>query len=191
MADQAENLNEQVIVAFFDAGEAADAAGKSLMQWDEANDDIKLGALARLTLSDKDEVEAKRFTQSKTKRDALIGGAIGLVAGVVTGGLTLLGGALIGGGLGAGYGAATKGTLGLSEDSLADIKEQLGAGRAALVVLCDSFEVESTKDQLRQAGGDPRSFGVSVEVLHAIHDGAQEREREERQVRDMQMGGLV
>ncbi len=191
MADQTENLNEQVIVAFFATGDAADAAGQSLMRWDKANEDIKLGALARLTLSEKGEVESKRFSQSKTQRDALIGGAVGLVAGVLTGGLSLLGGALIGGGLGAGYGAATKGSLGLSEDALANIKEQLGAGRAALVVLCDEYEVAPTLEQLRQAGGDPHSFGVSIEVLHAIHEGTQERAREEQQVRNMQMGGLT
>ena len=79
-----DNMNTQVVVAYFDSADAADAAASALMNWDKANEDIKLGAIGRLTQSEKGKLKSKRYDKSRTGRDALIGGAVGLVAAGLT-----------------------------------------------------------------------------------------------------------
>lgn len=179
------DLNEQVVVAFFDGADAADAAAKSLMGWDKANEDIKLGAIGRLTQSEKGKVKTKRYGSARAGRGALIGGAIGLLAAGVTGGLSLLGGVIGGGAIGGASGKLTKGSFGLSEASIEKIKERLDAGHAALVVLCDDYEVKPTMAELESAGGDAESFGVSLKVLEAIHQNAIDNQMEETKTREM------
>jgi len=184
------DLNSQVVVAYFDSADAADAAAKALMSWDKANEDIKLGAIGRLTQSEKGKLQSKRYGKSKAGRDALIGGAIGLVTAGLTGGLSLLAGALGGGAIGGATGALTHDSFGLSDAAMDAIKARLDAGGAALVVLCDDFEVEPTMEQLRAAGGEAHSFGVSTKVLEAIHDRAIDDMREDTAVRNMEEGGV-
>ena len=111
-----EDLNEQIVVAFFADADAADGAAASLQAWDEANDDIKLGALGRLVVSD-GKLEAKRYGAGRTTRGALVGGALGVLAAGVTGGLSLLAGALGGGLVGGVTGKLTAGSFGISDDT--------------------------------------------------------------------------
>ncbi len=168
MSENQIDLNEQVVVAFFPNAEAADAAADALMKWDDASNEIKLGTMGRLTQTGDGKLESKRYGRSSTKKGALIGGAVGLLAGVVTGGLSLLGGALVGGLLGGGAGSLAKGSLGLTESAMEDIKQRLQAGGAALVVLADDFEMEPTFEELKKAGGEVQSYGVSAAVLEAL-----------------------
>ncbi|MEZ4557927.1 MAG: DUF1269 domain-containing protein [Caldilineaceae bacterium] len=165
-----ENLNEQVIVGFFADAAAADHAADALRNWDKANDDIKLGTMGRITLGEDGKVEAKRYGAARAGRGALVGGAIGILAAGVTGGLSLLAGAVGGGAIGGVTGKLTHGSLGLTDEAAAQIKQHLTDGGAALVVLCDDFEVEPTMAQLKAAGGKVQGFGVSAHVLQAIHN---------------------
>ena len=171
-----ENLNEYVIVAFYESEDAADKAAKALMGWDEANDDIKLGSIGRITLkkeSDKeDKVEIARYGTSNAGRGAVIGSVLGFVAAGVTGGLSLLVGAVGGGAIGGVVGKLDKNTFGLSDSALEAIKAHLETGGAGLVVLCDDFEVEPTMKELEKEGGSAQSFGLSTKVLKAMHDSA-------------------
>ena len=68
-----EDLNEQVIVAFFESAEKADAAADALINWDKANDDIKLGTVGRITHGDEGKLETKHYGNSHSRRGALIG----------------------------------------------------------------------------------------------------------------------
>ncbi len=163
-----ENLNTQVIVAFFENGSAADSAAKALMSWDKANDDIKLGTLGRLSLSDSGKLDSRRYGSSRTGRGLLIGGALGLVTAGLTGGLSLLAGVAAGGVIGGITGKATTGSLGLSDNSLDEIKGKLTGDAVAVVVLCDDFEVKPTMAELKKTGGTPQSFGVSADLLENI-----------------------
>ncbi len=165
-----QDLNTQVIVAFFETGDAADSAAKALMSWDKANDDVKLGTMGRLSLSDKGKLETKKYGSSNTGRGLLIGGALGLVTAGLTGGLSLLVGAVAGGAIGGVAGKMTGGSLGLSDSDLASIQGKLTGDATAVVVLCDDFEVKPTKEELKKAGGDAHSFGVSNKVLQAVHE---------------------
>jgi uncharacterized membrane protein len=165
-----DNLNEQVVVGFFADATAADHAAEALRNWDKANDDIKLGTMGRITLGEDGKVDAKRYGAARAGRGALVGGAIGILAAGVTGGLSLLAGALGGGALGGVAGKLTHGSLGLTDEAANQVKQHLTDGGAALVVLCDDFEVESTMEQIKAAGGEAQGFGVSAAVLSAIHD---------------------
>lgn len=163
-----ENRNEQVIVAFLESDEKCDSAAEALMSWDKANEDIKLGAIGHITLED-GAVKIKQYGKSKTKRGALLGGALGVVAAGVTGGLSLVAGALGGGAIGGVVGKLDKDSFGLSDAAIAQIKKHLEEGGSGLVVLCDGFEVEMTMKELESLGGEPHSFGVSTKVLESIH----------------------
>lgn len=184
-----QDLNTQVIVAFFETGAAADSAAQALMSWDKANDDVKLGTMGRLSLSDKGKLETKKYGSSKTGRGLLIGGALGLVTAGLTGGLSLLVGAVAGGAIGGVAGKMSGGSLGLSDSDLAGIQGKLTGGATAVVVLCDDFEVKPTKDELKKAGGDPHSFGVSNKVLQAVHENAVEAGVENAAVHDIEQSG--
>ena len=50
------------------------------------------------------------------------------------------------------------------------VKEKLSAGNAALVVLCDDYEVAATMAELNKAGGEAHGFGVSKKVLATVHN---------------------
>ncbi|NJN84265.1 MAG: hypothetical protein HC802_19615, partial [Caldilineaceae bacterium] len=139
-----EDLNEQVVVAFFESPEKADAAADSLMNWDKANDDIKLGTMGRVTHGAEGKVETKHYHNTRSRRGALIGGAVGLVAAGVTGGLSLLVGAVGGGVLGGVAGRAGTDHLGMSDGSLQKLEDQLAPEGSALVVLCDDHELNAT-----------------------------------------------
>lgn len=183
MSDQ--NLNTQVIVAFFETGDAADSAAKTLMSWDKANDDIKLGTMGRLSVSDKGKLESKRYGNSRTGRGLLIGGALGLVTAGLTGGLSLLAGVAAGGAIGGITGKVTTGSLGLSDNSIEQIKGKLTGNATAVVVLCDDFEVKPTMAELKKAGGDPHSFGVSADLLENIHQNQVDSAMEETTIHNI------
>lgn len=185
-----EDLNEQILVAFFPSEEATDSAATALQEWDDANDDIKLGALGRLTVSD-GKLHAKRYGAARTTRGALVGGALGVLAAGVTGGLSLLAGALGGGAIGGVTGKLTAGSFGISDDATASIKQHLEGGGAALVVHCDHDELSATMHQLKSLGGAVVSLGVSTKVLNAVHQAQLDAWEEDQFVTNFQAGGML
>jgi uncharacterized membrane protein len=179
-----ENLNDQVIVAYYPTADAADAAAKQLMAWDKADDDIKLGSVGRLVEKENGKLEAKRYGGGRAGRGALIGGALGLVGAAFTGGLSILAGSLAGGAVGGATGALTAGDLGMTDAYLQTVEGKLSAGNAALVVLCDEYEAEPVMQKLTETGGEAYGFGVSKKVLDTIHN-KQVQHYEEQQDMDI------
>ncbi len=92
----ADNKNDQLVVAYFDSKDQAEQAADSLKGWDKASEDIKLGALAVVSKNEKGKVETTKLGPRNTGKGATIGVIAGAVAGLLTGGLTLVGGALLG-----------------------------------------------------------------------------------------------
>ena len=187
----ADDLNEQIILGFFADSDEADTAADALKKWDKANEEIKLGAMGRLVLDENGKLDAKRYGAARTGRGALVGGAIGLLAAGLTGGLSLLAGVVGGGAIGGVTGKLTAGSFGLRDEAVDTIKAQLGQGAAALVVLCDSFEVEPTMAQLTSLGGKAESVGVSTKVLQAIHDAQVNQWRDDQYINNIESGGMV
>ena len=170
MADTA----ERAVTAYFDSAEQAEQAARDLMDWDKADDEIKLGAIGVLTRDDQGKLKTKNLSSRNTGKGAKVGMGLGALAAVLSGGLTLIptavGGA-VGGGL---VGSFSKKGLGLSDDDLQQLNAQLAEGHAALLVLCDDPEVEATTARLVASGGEVRrpAGAVSAESLQEGGPGA-------------------
>lgn len=163
-----ENENQDVVVAFFANETAAQEAIEQLKSWDKADEEVKLGNIG-IIFKDGDRVK----TQSgrKTGTGATIGAAaVGIVAAALTGGLGLLGGVVAGGALGGVAGSFFQKSTNLPDEAVARIGEQLDTGRVAVVVACDTYEVELVRDHLEQSGGEVWEYAVSKAALKEAED---------------------
>lgn len=149
--------NKQLVLAFFDSEAAADQAVSDLKAWDKADKDIKLGAIGVLVKDDKGKVK----THKLGSRQWGIGAILGAIAAVLSGGMTLIGGAVIGGILGAFF---HKG-LGMSKDDLARLDKELDGGKAAVGVLVPDEAAKATADKLAELGGKPETHAVTDEAV--------------------------
>jgi uncharacterized membrane protein len=163
MADAA----ERAVTAYFDSAAQAEQAAQDLMRWDQADDELKLGAIGILTRDAQGKLQTKNLSSRNTGKGAKVGMGLGALAAVLSGGLTLLPTAVAGAAGGGLVGALSKKGLGLSDDDLQELSAQLGGGRAALLVLCDDPQVEATAAQLVASGGTVRrpAAAVSAEAL--------------------------
>lgn len=148
---------KQLVLAFFETESAADNAVNELKNWDKASKDVKLGAIGVLVKDDKGKVK----THKLGSRQWGIGAVLGVIAAVLTGGLSLLGGALLGGIAGAFF---HKG-LGMSKEDLARIDSQLNDGKAAVGVLAAPDEAAGVSAKLAELGGKPETHEVTDEAV--------------------------
>jgi hypothetical protein len=86
---------------------------------------------------------------------------VGAIAGLLTGGLSIIGGAVLGGIAGAFF---HKG-LGLSKEDLARIDGELDGGKAAVAVLADAEDAEAVSARLAESGGQPETYEVTEEAI--------------------------
>jgi uncharacterized membrane protein len=161
----AENKNDHLVMAYFDSKDQAEQAANSLKGWDKANEDIKLGAIAVVSKNDKGKVETTNLGPRNTGKGATIGVIAGAAAGLLSGGLTVVGGALLGGILGGGVGALKKQGIGLSQEDLDHMQAELDAGHAALLVMADEAEVADTTAELTRLGGRAQASEVASEAV--------------------------
>ncbi len=163
----AENKNENVVIAFFQNEDAAQAAIETLKSWDEADDDVKLGAIGTIV---KQGDDVRTHVPHKIGRGVTVGAAVGIIAGVLTGGIGLLGGVVAGGAMGGVTGAFLKQNTNLDKTEIERIGQQLDAGNAAVVVACDDYEVSPTRQQLESVGGEVWDYAVTKESMKAAQD---------------------
>jgi uncharacterized membrane protein len=149
--------NKQLVMAFFDSEAAADSAVDALKRWDKASKEIKLGGIGILTKDSKGEIK----THLLGRRHTGAGAVLGAIAGVLSGGITLIGGAIVGGILGAFF---HKG-LSLSKDDLTRIDQQLNDGHAAVGVLAEADEAEAVTAKLAELGGVAETHEVTEEAV--------------------------
>ena len=165
------NKNKSVIIAYFDGADKADMGVNQLKSWDKANEDIKLGGIGILTYSE-GKIQTRNVGARATGTGAKAGAIIGVVAGVLSGGVTLIGGALaglVGGGI---LGSLKHKSLGLSDADMQNLEAELKAGKSAVVVMADDHEVGPTKAQLEYLGGKVMSFAVPAETVEAVEKAA-------------------
>jgi uncharacterized membrane protein len=151
-------MSKQLVLAFFDNEPVADEAVEALKRWDKATSEVKLGAIGVLVKDDKGKIKTNKLGKRRTGTWAI---GFGLAA-LLTGGMTVLGGAVLGGILGS---FSRKG-LGISKEDLARIDGQLNNGRAAVAVVA-SHEGEAgflTK-KLAELGGVPETHEISDEAV--------------------------
>lgn len=163
--------NKQLVIAFFENEDAADAAVDEIKQWDKASKEVKLGAIGVLAKDDKGKIKTHKVGKRKTGTGAVLGA----VVGVLSGGVTLVGGAVVGGILGAFF---HKG-LGLSKDDLARFDSELDGGRAAVAILAEADEADDVSAKLAELGGEPETHEVTEEALDQVETAAEEAPAEE------------
>ena len=157
---------KQLVLAFFENEAAADEAVTQIKQWDKASKDVKLGAIGVLVKDDEGKIKTQKLGSRKTGTGAVIGA----VAGVLSGGVTVLAGAAVGGILGAFF---HKG-LGMSKDDLARIDGELDDGKAAVGILAKAKEAAGVSDKLAELGGVPETHEVTAEALDQAEAAAEE-----------------
>lgn len=148
---------KQLVLAFFENEAAADQAVAEIKQWDKVTKEIKLGSIGVLVKDDKGKVK----THKLGTRHTATGAAAGVLAAVLSGGVTLLGGVV----LGSLVGAFIHKGLGMSKEDLARIGGELDGGKAAVAVLAAAGEAEAVSAKLAQLGGVPETHEVTEEAL--------------------------
>jgi uncharacterized membrane protein len=156
------NKNEHVVIALFPDQISAEIGVNSLKDWDEASKEIKLGAVGILS---KENGKVKTHLSNKMVVGTGLGVAVGVIAGVLSGGLTLIGGMLVGALAGGSVGAFMKQSLDLTPEEIDALGPALDAGKVAVVVLCDEYEIGPTQTQLVEFGGTVRTYAVPAEAL--------------------------
>lgn len=174
------NKNKNVIIAYFESAEKAGAAAEGLKSWDKANEAIKLGGIGIISQVD-GKLETQNVGAVATGTGAKVGTAIGLVTGILSGGITLIGGALAGVAGGAVLGSLKHKSLGLTDGDMETFKNELTGGKAALVVTADDDEVNDTLQEIEKLGGKVVSYTADRDAMEAINMAAIEQERFLRQ----------
>jgi uncharacterized membrane protein len=153
-----DHVEKELVLVYFGNEGAADEAVNAVKQWDKATKEIKLGAIGILVKDD----EGKVKTQKVGKRNTGIGAILGVIAAVLSGGITLLGG-VVGGGV---IGALFHKGLGISKEEMAKIDGRLNDGKAAVGILVKPEEAEAVTSKLTELGGmAAESYTVSEEVV--------------------------
>jgi hypothetical protein len=161
---------KQLVLAFFGNEAAADEAVKAIKGWDKASKEVKLGAIGVLVKDEKGKIKTHKLGKRKTG----VGAVLGVLAAVLTGGISLLGGAVAGGILGAFF---HKG-LGMSKDDLARINTELDGGKAAVGILAKPDEAAGVTAKLAELGGKPETHEVSDEAVEQAEVAAETQPEE-------------
>ncbi|HID52376.1 MAG TPA: DUF1269 domain-containing protein [Anaerolineae bacterium] len=157
------NLAEsRVVIAFYNSEIDADGAVDSLKRWDDANKDVKLGTVGTIF---KKDGKIKTKVGHKSGKWAKVGVVLGIIAGVLSGGVTVIGGAVVAGLTGGVLGAFFKKSTNLTKDEINKIGEALDQGQVAVIVTCDQDELEATSEALSKFGGTVQSYEVDKEAL--------------------------
>ena len=161
--------DSHVIIAYFPGPDKADEAANQLKAWDKATDAIKLGGMGILTWKD-GKVHTRKVGARATGSGAKWGTILGATAGILSGGVTLIGGAVAGAASGAVAGALFHKNLGLSDDDKARLDKKLQDGGAAVVVVAEGDEVEPTKAELASLGGEVEDYTVPEETVSQVEE---------------------
>ena len=161
---------KQLILAFFENEAAADDAANAMKEWDKATKEIKLGGIGVLVKDEDGKIKKQKLGKRKTGTGVLVGALVGILSG----GLSIVGGALAGGVLGAFFHQG----LGLSKDDTDRIGSELDGGKAAVTVLAEPDEAEAVSDKLAELGGTPESHEVSEEAVAQAEEAAEEETEE-------------
>ena len=161
----AKDNNDHVVIALYSSEDAANDASKALQSWDKANDDIKLGSIG--TISKKGD-KVKTHVGRKTRSGAKAGAVLGVTAAVLSGGVTLIPGLVGGAAAGGVLGSFFKKSTNLTKDEITALGQKLDGGKVALVVAVSESEVDATKKQLADSGGEVESYEVPAEALDEV-----------------------
>jgi uncharacterized membrane protein len=177
------NKNRNLIVAYFPDVDSADSAAQQLKHWDKSIKEIKLGGMGIITEENgelKTHLVGARAAGTGAKWGTIIGATGGFatgvmaVMGVLSGGLGLIPGAVAGLAVGAASGALLHKRIGMADDDRTHLQAHLQDGGAALAVMVDDYEIESTKTEITSLGGDVNHFVLPEDVMDEVEETYQE-----------------
>ena len=158
-------MSKQLVLAVFVDETAADEAVKQLKAWEKTRPDADLGAIGVMVKDDKGKIKTHKLGARRTAGGAVLFA----VAALLTGGMSVLGGALLGGIVGAFF---RKG-LGIPKDKMAELGRELDGGRAAVGLLVNPEQVGSVCGMLTELGGKPEAHELADEAVEqAVADAA-------------------
>ena len=166
-----------VIISYFAGKDLAATAGDEIRDWDKANDAIKLGGIGILTWKN-GKIKTHKLSRASSGRGAKWGLALGAAAGILSGGVTLVGGAVAGAAVGAVGAKLFHKNLGLTDEDWARLEKRLSDGSAALVVMAAEDEVEPTKAELAALGGEVEDYLVPEETMAQVEAATEVQEEE-------------
>ena len=94
--------------------------------------------------------------------------ALGAALGILSGGVTLIGGAIAGAAGGAILGSFFHKGLGLSDADKRQLEDHLKDGGAAVVAMADADEVDAIKAELSSLGGTVEDYQVPDETVDKV-----------------------
>lgn len=152
---------QHLVLAFFPNEDLADEAAMALKNWAKASDYMKVDGVGVLVKDENGEVKEHKLGKRAGKKGMGIGVALGVVAAIPTGGISLLGGA-VGGVVGGGIiGHFFHKGLKMTDEDAVRIGSELDAGHAAVGVLSWDFEADTVAAKLKELGGTPETHAVA------------------------------
>jgi uncharacterized membrane protein len=152
---------QHLVLAFFDIEAAADQAAEALKNWEKATEYMKVDAIGVVAKDENGKVKEHKLGKRAGKKGMGIGVALGVIAAIPTGGLSLIGSAA-GGAVGGGViGEFFHKGLKMTDEDVARIGRELDAGHAAVGVLTWDFETEAVAEKLKELGGTPETHEVA------------------------------
>jgi uncharacterized membrane protein len=154
--------SDQLVLAFFETEGAADGAAGALRAWAKRNRRVQLEAVGVLVKDEKGEIKTHKLGPSEGRMGMGVGAALGIVAAVVSGGLTLVEGAVVGGAGGGLVGSLIHRGIGLSQEDAERIASRLDAGHAAVGALVPLNQAAAISDELEALGGEAEVHEVAA-----------------------------
>lgn len=169
------NKNRNLIIAYFPDRAKAEEAAEHLKDWDKSRSDIKLGGIGIMTVDDEGKLKTHKVGSRAGGTGAKWGTILGATAGILSGGITLIGGAVVGLAAGAVAGALFHKRIGMEDADKERLVQHLQDGGAALAIMADDDELEATKFELQSLDGQVENYMVpddAVDELEAVADEA-------------------
>jgi uncharacterized membrane protein len=153
---------QHLVLAFFDTEDAADQAAKALGDWEKATEYMKVDAIGVLVEDEDGKIKEHKLGRRAGKKGMGIGVALGVIAAIPSGGLSLVGGVLGGTAGGGVIGEFFHKGLKMTDEDVARIASELDADHAAVGVLTWDFETDAVVGKLKELGGTPQVHDVAT-----------------------------
>ncbi len=166
------NKNKNLIIAYFPSREKAEQAAEDLKHWDKQHLNLKLGGMGIMTAGEDGKLKTHKVGARAEGTGAKWGLIVGAATGILSGGITLIGGAIAGLAAGTVAGALFHKRIGMTDEDKDRLVNHLKDGGAALAVMADDDEVEPTKFQLSSQGGQVQSYNVPDPEMEELEEAA-------------------
>jgi hypothetical protein len=152
---------QQLVLAFFASEDAADQAANALRNWEKASEYMKVDAVGVLVRDSNGKIKEDKLGKRAGKKGMGIGVALGVIAAIPTGGLSLAAGAAGGVAGGGVIGEFFHKGLKVTDEDAARIGRELAAGHAAVGVLAWDSDTKAVAAKLTELGGTPHTHEVA------------------------------